>query len=141
MRENRQPVELARRLRQHMTPQEVKLWNWLRESIVPQGFHFRRQVALNRFIVDFACIRAKIVIEIDGSQHGSDEGLRRDNSRDEALVAMGFRILRFWNHEVDRDKQVVLDTIFHALQDRLPPSAAYGGTSPASGEGSGVEPA
>jgi very-short-patch-repair endonuclease len=117
MRERQQPVELARRLRQRMTPQEVKVWNWLREGPVLQGHHFRRQPRIGPYIVDFACLGAGLVVEIDGSQHGLDEGVRVDMLRDEALGRLGYRVLRFWNHEVDLSKEVVMDTIFAALRD------------------------
>jgi very-short-patch-repair endonuclease len=124
-----------------MTPQEVKLWNWLREGLVPQGFHFRRQATIARFIVDFACIHAKVVIEIDGSQHGEPMNAHRDDVRDRTLNALGFRVLRFWNHEIDREKQVVMDTIFASLHAATAPSVACGDTSPASGGGSLAGPA
>ncbi len=134
MREGRQPVMLARRLRRSMTPQEVKLWNWLREGPVIQGFHFRRQMPLGRFIVDFACVRARLVVEIDGSQHGSDRGRLRDGNRDRALTALGFQILRFWNHEVDFEKTVVMDTIHAALERALPPPSPAATPPPRAGE-------
>jgi very-short-patch-repair endonuclease len=139
MREQRQPVALARHLRKTMTPQEVKLWNWLRESLSPQGFHFRRQVPLGSLIVDFACISARLVIELDGSQHGSPKGQERDSKRDMDLNLLGYRVLRFWNYEIDREKSVVMDTIFAALHERHAPSVAFGDTSPASGGGSVTE--
>jgi very-short-patch-repair endonuclease len=66
--------ELARKLRKTMTPQEVKLWAHLR-PLRDQGFKFRRQVPLRGYIVDFACFGARIIIEIDGSQHGSTSTL------------------------------------------------------------------
>lgn len=91
---------MARRLRKEMTPQEVKLWVHLRK-LKENGHKFRRQVPLRGYIVDFACFDAKLVVEIDGSQHGSPEGLRRDQMRDETLERGGFRVLRFWNNEVD----------------------------------------
>ncbi len=120
MREDRQPLALARRLRRSLTPQEVKLWNWLREGPVLQGFHFRRQAPIGRFIVDFACVKSRLIIEIDGSQHGSDHGRLRDRRRDEALAALGFRVLRFWNHEIGLEKTMVMDTIHAALTGALP---------------------
>src|SRR5262245_43261749 len=67
----------ARSLRRRMTPHEVKLWNWLRERIAPSGFHFRRQVPISRYVVDFACLRYKVIVEIDGAQHGM-AGAARD---------------------------------------------------------------
>jgi very-short-patch-repair endonuclease len=119
-----------------MTPQEVKLWNWLREGLSPQGFHFRRQAPIGLYIVDFACLRARLVIELDGSQHGSPAGQESDRKRKRELNLLGYRVLRFWNHEIDREKQSVMDTIFAALHERPAPSVACGDSSPASGGGS-----
>jgi very-short-patch-repair endonuclease len=124
MRKDCQPVLLARRLRRAMTPQEVKLWNWLREGPGLQGFHFRRQAPIGRYIVDFACLKAKLVIEVDGSQPGEAEGAKRDAVRDQALAANGVRVVRFWNHEIDRETTVVMDTIFAALRGDVPPSVS-----------------
>jgi len=113
------PSSLPRRLRKVLTPQEVKLWNWLREGFRPLGFHFRRQVPIASFIVDFACLKHDLIVEADGGHHGSDDGLRSDADRDAVLSALGFRVLRFWNHEIDRGKTIVMDTILAALERRL----------------------
>ncbi|MBS7706555.1 very-short-patch-repair endonuclease [Chelatococcus asaccharovorans] len=128
------PTALPRKLRHEMTPQEVKVWNWLREAIIPAGFHFRRQVAINRFIVDFACLKHSLVVEIDGIQHGFDDHAA-DRTRDTKLAALGFRVLRFTNGDVDRDKRAVLDTIYTALTASGPHPAALPPPSP-KGEGS-----
>jgi very-short-patch-repair endonuclease len=124
MREDRQPVFLARRLRRSMTPQEVKLRNWLREGPGLQGFHFRRQAPIGRYVVDFAFLKAKLIIEVDGSQHGEAEGAKRDAARDQALAANGIRVLRFWNREIDREKSVVMETISAAAQGGVAPSVS-----------------
>ncbi|MBS7697391.1 DUF559 domain-containing protein [Chelatococcus sp.] len=128
------PTALPRRLRQQMIPQEVKVWNWLREEIVPAGFHFRRQVAIHRFIVDFACLKHSLVVEIDGIQHGFD-GHIADRIRDAKLAALGFRVLRFTNGDVERDKRAVMDTIYAALTAGEPHPSASPPPSP-KGEGS-----
>ncbi len=125
-----------------MTPQEVKLWNWLREAIVPTGFHLRRQVPIDCFIVDFACQRAKLVIEVDGEQHGLAPGLLRDEARDRRLAELGYETLRFSNRQVDREKQVVLETIYARLVPRCgvhptPLALRASRPSPRRGEGSG----
>jgi len=78
-----------------MTPQEVKVWVHLR-ALKKQGFHFRRQVPREGFIVDFACLKSKLIIEIDGAHHSDDGHLKRDSECDGRLVAAGFRVLRFW---------------------------------------------
>lgn len=109
------PSRIPRTLRKRMTPQEVKLWNWLREEIGPAGFHVRRQVPIDRFVVDFACLKRRLVIEIDGEHHGFDDQAGADRHRDDRLSQLGYRVLRFSNGEVDRNKRMVLDTIFARL--------------------------
>ena len=104
----------ARQLRKNLTPQEAKLWIKLR-ALKPLGFHFRRQVPIRHVIVDFASFRDRLVIEVDGGQHNFDEAARRDEMRDAFLRSEGFRVLRFWNHEVDRELDAVMDVIVGAL--------------------------
>ena len=99
-----------------MTPQEVKLWAHLR-SLKSRGFKFRRQVPLRGYIVDFACFGSRLIIEIDGSQHGFANHAERDRVRDAVLERGGFSVLRFWNVEVDRDFDAVWMTISEALQN------------------------
>jgi very-short-patch-repair endonuclease len=119
-----------------LTRHEVKLWNWLRESVVPTGFHFRRQVPIGPFIADFACLSRRLIVELDGEQHGTEPARLRDRRRDEDLQSRGYRVLRFTNAEIDREKQVVLETIRAALLDPHPSPSAP--PSPA-GEGSGAQ--
>ena len=120
----------ARALRKSLTRHEEKLWNWLRESVVPMGFHFRRQVPIGSFIVDFACLSARLIVEVDGEQHGSEAGRIRDEKRDPWLRARGYHLLRFANREIDRERQVVLETIRAAGQS---PPVAFGDTLPCRG--------
>lgn len=108
--------EFARKLRKTMTPQEVKVWAHLR-PLRKQGLKFRRQVPLRGYVVDFACFEARLIIEIDGSQHGFAEQMERDCLRDAALERGGFTILRFWNAEVDREFEGVWTLIAAALQN------------------------
>jgi len=98
-------------LRNNATPQERRLWLKLR-ALRPQGLHFRRQVPIDRFVVDFACLRRKLIIEIDGGQHNKDANAARDRIRDERLDALGFTVLRFWNSDVAADMDAVVETIF-----------------------------
>ncbi len=112
--------EVARRLRKVMTPQEVKLWVHLR-ALKDQGFHFRRQVPRQGFIVDFACLKSKLIVEIDGAQHGEVGHLIRDAERDTKLSAAGFKVLRFWNNEVNENLDGVVETIYHEARARIPP--------------------
>jgi len=100
----------ARALRKRLTPQEVKLWVKLRE-LKNLGHHFRRQAPVGPYIVDFISFRSQLVIEADGGQHGLPEGVRSDLVRDSFLRAQGFRILRFWNSDIDQNLNGVMETI------------------------------
>ncbi len=88
--------EYARKLRKDMTPQEVKLRFYLR-PLRRSGHKFRRQVPLRGYIVDFACFDARLIIEVDGCQHGFAEAIDADRVRDAVLERGGFAVLRFWN--------------------------------------------
>ena len=103
-------VPLARRLRRNATAAERRLWQGLRRKEVA-GFRFRRQVALGGFIADFASFDARLVIEVDGATHSTDEELARDAARTGALAAQGFALLRFTNAEVFHNLDGVLETI------------------------------
>jgi very-short-patch-repair endonuclease len=117
--ENDMANEIARRLRKTMTPQEVKLWVHLRAS-KDQGLHFRRQVPREGYIVDFACLKSKIVIEVDGAQHGEPGLSDKDAERDARLSAGGFKVLRFWNNEVNESLDAVVETIYREAVARDP---------------------
>ena len=101
-----------------MTDTERKLWWKLRNRQLDAAY-FRRQQPIGRYIVDFACMDRHLVVELDGGQHG--ENPEPDLMRDAWLASQGFRVLRFWNHDVMRDMESVLATIYHAL--RTPPPA------------------
>ena len=113
--------EIARRLRKTMTPQEIKLWVHLR-SWRNRGFHFRRQAPRDEYIVDFVCLKQKLVVEVDGGQHNHDEHAARDRRRDRPFMRDGFRVLRFWNSDVDQNLIGVLETIDVALQEKQAPT-------------------
>jgi very-short-patch-repair endonuclease len=113
------PRGFARALRKRLTPQEAKLWVALR-GLRPAGYHFRRQVPILTFVVDFACLKHRVIAEADGSQHGLDDNLAADRLRDEALARLGFVVLRFWNGEIDRNLRGVMDTIVARLQQNDP---------------------
>lgn len=113
--------ETARKLRKTMTKQEVKLWLHLRE-LRKQGFHFRRQVAVDSYIVDFVCYHPKLAIEIDGGQHSYSRHRQRDMARDRYLNSSGFRVFRFWNSDVDRNLEGVLAVVLNELESSRPPT-------------------
>ena len=87
----------ARILRRGMTDAERLLWQHLRGRQIA-GLRFRRQHPLGRYILDFVCLEIGLAIEVDGGQH--DEGRDRDRARTAWLEQRGYRVLRFWNHEV-----------------------------------------
>jgi very-short-patch-repair endonuclease len=127
----------ARLLRINMTDAERKLWSLVRRKQL-QGFRFRRQVPLGRYVADFACMSARLVIELDGGQHADRS--EYDQHRTAWLNGNGFRVLRFWNDEVFTNADGVLETIRLALVDPPPqPSPARGelvlNPSPLTGEG------
>ena len=127
--------ERARRLRKTMTPQEVKLWVHLR-SWRQRGYHFRRQRPQGRYIVDFVCLKHHLIVEVDGSQHGDSRRVLRDAARDADMRSGGFRVLRFWNNDVDENLDGVLETIHSLLRGGpTPPTALSAVPPPRSGEG------
>jgi very-short-patch-repair endonuclease len=126
--------QTARALRKRLTAQEVKLWVHLR-SWKRLGFHFRRQVPRDGYILDFACLRNKLIIEIDGGQHNEDAHAKRDRVRDEQLRGQGFTILRFWNVDVDRNFEGVLEAILAKARPDCSPTPALRADPPPAGEG------
>src|SRR5688572_26415515 len=90
--------ERARRMRRDMSDAERRLWNKLRE-LNGQGFHFRQQAPLGPYIADFCDHGAKLVLEVDGAQHGEPKRVAADRRRTRWVEAQGYRVLRFWNHE------------------------------------------
>jgi very-short-patch-repair endonuclease len=103
-----------------MTDAERKLWHSLKARRF-QDLHIRRQVPMGRYIADFVCHATKLVIEIDGAQHGFDRNLQTDAARDAWFSLQGYRVLRFWNGQVLHEHESVLDTIFAAVQERSVP--------------------
>ena len=112
--------EIARSLRKRMTRQEVKLWLRLRD-LQRLGYHFRRQSPIHAYVVDFECRRSRLVIEVDGGQHGFDGHLKQDTARDRYLQSAGYRVLRFWNNQIDRELDGVIETILSVLSERRTP--------------------
>jgi very-short-patch-repair endonuclease len=111
--------ENARALRKRLTPQEVKLWVKLRE-LKPLGYHFRRQAPIGHYIVDFVSFRSQLIIEADGGQHGMPEGALADQVRDTFLRSQGFRVLRFWNSDIDANLAGVMESILNTLKHPSP---------------------
>ncbi len=110
-------AQRAKELRKTQTSYEEKLWRYLRGKRF-SGFKFKRQEPIARYIVDFVCYKAKLIVELDGSQHF--ENKNHDENRDYWLKEQGFSVLRFWNHELTKQTKNVLDTIWNALQEKHP---------------------
>ncbi len=108
-------TKLSRSLRKNQTDAERVLWRRLRQRQLA-GCKFRRQQPLGRYIVDFACLERKLVVEVDGGQHL--ERSTKDALRDQWLGKQGFAVLRFWDNEVINETGNVLETILSALQAR-----------------------
>ena len=100
-----------------MTRQEVRLWLYLRNLKV-RGHHFRRQAPLLGYYADFACLAARLIVEVDGTHHATDEQADHDRRRDAAFTRAGFRTLRFLNEEVDQNLDGVMDAILQALAEK-----------------------
>ena len=103
----------ARELRKASTPAERKLWSYLCGGKL--GVKFRRQYALWSYIPDFCSPKAKLIIELDGSQHLEQE--EYDNERTDFLESKRYRVLRFWNNDVMKNTDAVLKVILGALEE------------------------
>jgi len=113
-----------------MTEPERRLWWRLRHRLPTSETQFRRQVPSDQYVADCCCLKARLVIEVDGNQHGREANLHLDAVRTRALEAQGYRVVRFSNREVMTSIDVVLDTILAALGPTPPnpyPSPQGGG--------------
>ncbi|MES2405319.1 MAG: DUF559 domain-containing protein [Pseudomonadota bacterium] len=117
----------ARHLRRDMTDAEHRLWHHLRRRQL-RGFRFRRQFPIGPYIADFACLEAKLIVEVDGSQHFDAAG---DVARTQRLHEHGYQVLRFWNDDVLIRTHQVLATI----HDALGPAGPHPDLPPQAGEG------
>src|SRR5688500_8940693 len=104
----------ARELRTNATQAELYLWSKLRNRQLC-GFKFRRQHQFGKYIADFYCHEAQLVVECDGSIHGTNENWQHDRTRDIYMVGQGLRVLRFKNEEVLNDIEAVLKEIARFL--------------------------
>ncbi len=109
----------ARQLRRNATDAERALWNILRNRQV-SGCRFRRQAPIGPYIVDFVCLENRLVIEVDGGQHGERMGY--DDRRTAWLEDEGYRVIRFWNNQVLEEMKAVREAIFVAVRENSPPS-------------------
>ena len=102
--------DTARRLRANSTSAEALLWRYLRRSPV-LGTHFRRQVPIGRYVVDFACMAAHLVVEVDGSQHAEGPVAEADLVRTRWLESEGYRVIRFWNNDIAQNIDGVIEAV------------------------------
>ena len=116
----RHALTAARTLRRDRTDAEGLLWHYLRDKQL-DGYRFRRQHPIGPYIVDFACLSRKVLIELDGGQHA--EQTSRDEKRDAFLRARGYRVLRFWNTEVFENCFGVLERVYEAVAGDPPPQS------------------
>lgn len=106
-----QLLEFAKSMRHSATDAENLMWQLLRAKRF-MNLKFRRQHVIASFIVDFYCHEIGLVIELDGSQHGTDDGLEYDAERTKFLESLGLRVVRYWNNEVLLETDDVLDDLW-----------------------------
>ncbi|MFO1257121.1 MAG: endonuclease domain-containing protein [Gammaproteobacteria bacterium] len=111
-------LAFSRELRKSGTEAERLLWARIRNRRLG-GYRFKRQVQFKPYIVDFVCLKSKLIIELDGSQH--QDAKEYDLNRTDYLESLGFKVVRFWNSEVTKDLNVVLRAIYEHLTNPHPP--------------------
>ena len=121
----------AKRLRRDLTDAERKLWSVLRNAQL-EGAKFRRQQPIGPFIADFVCQDARLIVEADGGQHSTGDD---DARRTAFLKGRGYRVLRFWNHDILENLDGVAASIVAELETPHPARAARESPSPSRGEG------
>ena len=126
----RSVVAAARKLRRSSTEVERILWYRIRDKQI-EDFRFRRQRPIGKYIVDFVCLDAMLIIEVDGGQHA--DAVLADAARTRFLESLGYRVLRFWNNEVIENLEGVLERIREALLQ--PANSNPTPTLPLAGEG------
>jgi very-short-patch-repair endonuclease len=113
--------ETQRKLRRNMTDAELRLWRCLRSRQM-SGYKFRRQHPFEDYVLDFVCLEAMLVVEVDGGQHA--QNATTDELRTKKLTDAGFRVIRFWNNDIFRNIEAVADSIWRVLIDPSPPRSS-----------------
>ena len=108
-------ITFAKQNRQNQTEQERKIWLLLKAKRFG-GYKFRRQHKIGKYIVDFVCKEKFIIIECDGGQHNQDDNILADKKRDLYLQSKGYKVLRFWNTDIDRNIDAIQEVIYNALK-------------------------
>ena len=106
-------ISFRRKLRKDSTPQEIILWSRLRRNQL--GYKFRRQHSIGKYIVDFYCAEKNLIIEVDGGQHDEVSARKYDEKRSEYLERLGFRVLRFWDRDINLNLEGVIGEIIKYL--------------------------
>ena len=114
-RSNPKTKHQAIELRKESTPAERKLWSKIRNDQL--GVTFRRQHAIGKYIPDFCCPKAKLIIELDSSQHL--EQREYDEERTKYLKSLGYKVIRFWNNDVMNNIEGVILAMIHAMEDEM----------------------
>lgn len=112
-----QDYQTARLLRNNASPVEQRLWRVLSKNAAAHGLKFRRQQAIHPYIVDFACLTARLIIELDGTTHDNQQAY--DAKRTAFLEAEGYQVLRFTNEAVMQNPEGVVATILDSAQKRM----------------------
>ncbi len=128
--EERKSHAFAKKLRRNLTHAEVILWQSLRRDSM-EGLRFRRQHPIGPYIADFACLPAKLVVEVDGATHGTAAELAYDARRRKFMAKFGWQEIRVTNFDVYKNLDFVLEHIWQEATKRLAPSTASRSPSPA----------
>ncbi len=112
---NEDLIQCAKKLRKNQTPQENKLWH---EFLVRYPIRFQRQKVIDNFIADLYCAKARLVIELDGGGHYTQEKIKYDEKRTAIFKKIGIKVLRFTNTEVERNFRGVCETIDREVRSR-----------------------
>ena len=113
---NAKNITLAKNLRKNATPQENHLWY---DFLSKYEIRFQRQKAIDNFIADFYCHKAKLIIEVDGSQHYTEEGIQKDTFRTEILEEYDLKVIRFTNGQINKNFKGVCAYIDAVVKDSL----------------------
>ncbi|MBN8647718.1 MAG: endonuclease domain-containing protein [Caulobacterales bacterium] len=106
----------AKDLRKNLTKAEAIIWNYLKGKKI-EGVKFRRQFPIGIYIVDFAAVEIKLIIEIDGATHSSDDRVKYDNARTQFLTSQGWKVIRVWNNDIYNNLNGILQSISQIVQE------------------------
>ena len=106
---------IARKLRQSSTKEERILWQLLRNRQF-KNLKFKRQFPIGNYVVDFVCEEIKLIIELDGGQHNEPENIEADNLRTEFLESKGFKVIRFWNKDINLNISGVYELLSNEVE-------------------------